>query len=78
MNSLPLTENGFDQVNSETVVCNGFFDDIPAGTAVESEDWRRFFNNGSLGLLKICVFSLSLLKGGGVSGRFWNPKQNLE
>jgi len=48
MNSLPLTENGFDQVNSETVVCNGVFDDIPAGTAVESEDWRRFFNNGSL------------------------------
>ncbi len=57
MNILPLTENGFDQVvNSETAVCKGVFGDIPAATAaVESEDWRRFFNNGSLGLLKICI-----------------------
>ena len=51
MNSLPLTDNGFDQVKSETAVCNGVFGELPAASAVESEHWRSFFNNGSLGLL---------------------------
>ena len=50
MNSLPLTDNGFDQVKSETAVCNGVFGELPSAV-LESEHWRSFFNNGSLGLL---------------------------